>query len=599
MKHTEKILERTLLPAFCFGLGAFWVLLPIFLVTVDNVTEVIRFFSIDSPPDHLLTQIVCWLRYFCIFTGLAFLTSAFLWKPFFRKVLADERFEKWGEKGICIGLLAATLPAYLLLEWFVFHRLPLSADEFSYLYQAKIFSSGKLSVSAHPVQEFFTSAFIAHKDGRLFSIMPPGWPLLLAPWTWIHASWCVNPILSSLCVVLLFLLGKAMFNRTIGFLAAFLMAVSPFFLYMSGTFFSHPLCLFLILLFTYGYVRMEKGGMNWSGVVFMGLGLAGIPFVHHFDIFILFPILIYLGVSFFRGIPFRRGKIFVMGACSIMILLTATLLYNNALTGNPLAPPHLSYLDDGNFLGEIPPDGSLIGVSSMKVFNERLLRVVNQAVKINIVLFPFAPAFVLLPFFLPGRSRWDFFLMGGVLTMIVAYLFYLPSGGLQLGPRYYYPGVGYFYLLVCRSLWLLHGWMVKTGLPRWRQGAVSFFLLLVVSYQIGFSAATLRMISYITDSAKAVENAGACFKAKNIGESLIFLKVEENAAMASTLLYNCVRNEPDFSDMHLTVLDRGLENGRLMDFYPSRRYFLYEVNLDRLARGKPMRWPHSPQPLEK
>jgi hypothetical protein len=51
-----------------------------------------------------------------------------------------------------------------------------------------------------------------------------------------------------------------------------------------------------------------------------------------------------------------------------------------------------------------------------------------------------------------------------------------------------------------------------------------------------------------------------------------------------------VRNEPDFSNDNLVALDRGEENGKLMDYYSDRRYFLYEIDLDRLARGEEFRW---------
>ena len=233
MDQKEKFLESILFPILCLGLGIFLLALSPFLVTRDHVAQAIQFFHPGGLSVHLPTQIVYCIRYFLILTGLSLGVSALLWKPFFSKVLEADRFTEKGDKEICGWLFVATLMGYLLVEWFVFQKFPLSADEFSYLYQAKIFASGGLTVSAHPLQGFFTSAFIALNDGRLFSIMPPGWPLVLAPWTWIHLAWCVNPLLSALSGVLLFLLGKEMFNRTIGLLAAVLMAVSPFFIYMS------------------------------------------------------------------------------------------------------------------------------------------------------------------------------------------------------------------------------------------------------------------------------------------------------------------------------------------------------------------------------
>ena len=98
------------------------------------------------------------------------------------------------------------------------------------------------------------------------------------------------------------------------------------------------------------------------------------------------------------------------------------------------------------------------------------------------------------------------------------------------------------------------------------------------------------MIRFIIDSARHIEDVAGFFQERDVGKSLIFIEFENNVYMDATAVFNCIRNRPDFSDTHLTALNRGQENGRLMDIYPDRRYFLYELDFKRRQRGEQMRW---------
>ncbi len=587
--------EKSRVPAFCSGLGVSLTLLAFLLLTENRAVAIKDCLGLPEFPKYFFSQIVCWFRYAFAGFGFALILSAWRWEVLFNRLMAGSLFERVGERKISAALFALTFPAYLLLEGFVFQRFPATPDEHAYLFQAKILASGSVTAPVHPLQAFFTSAFIAESEGRLFSIMPPGWSFFLVPWVRAGLPWVTNPLLSSLSVLLLFWIGKAVYNRTIGFGAAFLMAVSPFFAYMSGTFFAHPLSLFLVLASTYGTVLLEKREGGWYAYLLLGIVMGLLPIVHHFDVFLLFPLFMLLVIRFLRGPGRVRGKVLLLCAAFAAVFVSFTSWYNLRLSGSPTTVPHQVYLESENFLGEIPRYTSIVGITSFGQLRARLRRLVEQVLELNLVLFPLAPLFVFVPILLRRRTKWDVILTGSVLCVFIAYLFYWCRGGFQFGPRYYYPAVGFFYLLIFRGFCALYARVEPKRGEKSRRGrlqrSLSLALLLAVCYQVGFSAGILRVLKDVADYARIIEDVGGWFEGKGIRKSLIFLTPSEEDRLAdATKIFLRVRNEPDFSDTNLTATDRGERNRELIDYYPDRRAFLYEIDVGRLLRGEEMRW---------
>ncbi len=564
----------------------------LFLLTRPRAVAFKHLVGVPAFPDHLLFQILCWCRCFLGGYGLFLVGAALAWPVISRK--ARRGTLPWqGRKtgSVALILFALTLPLYATLEWFAFQRFPFTPDEFAYLFQAKVLASGHLTAACHPLQKFFTSAFIAEWRGRRFSIMPPGWSFFLVPWVRMGVAWLAAPLLSSLSVVLVYLLGERIYDRTTGVTAALLTALSPFFLYMSGTFFAHPLSLFLVLLFTLGTVAMERGTIGGAVALGLGLVLGAVPVVHHFDVFLLLPFLLLLAGRLLKGPRGDRAEVLLIAVVSLTFFVVFTGAYDYALTGSPFKTPHEVYVKAWNFLGEIPRYGSIVGIHSLGELKARILRLGGQLLQLNLVLFPLAPLVFFLPVFSREATRWDRLLTAAVVCMFSAYLFYWCKGGFQFGPRYYYPAIGFFQLLVVRGLRLLH--RVGEG-RRWGRvlrGGVPMLFILALGFEVGLSAGVVPMVKDVADYARVIEDVGGWFERRGVRNSVVFLtpsREDRNTDEVKILLR--VRNEPDFSDPNLTVSDRGAENRELMDFYPERRFFLYEIDIDRLVQGKEMRW---------
>ena len=109
-----------------------------------------------------------------------------------------------------ILLIAAIfLVEALLVHFLLAQRFPLSGDDYSYLYQAKLFASGKLSAEDpiyNPSLPFYgciETYCLRDYQGHRFSKYPPGWPALLAVGVKLGVPWLVDPLLGALLIFLI------------------------------------------------------------------------------------------------------------------------------------------------------------------------------------------------------------------------------------------------------------------------------------------------------------------------------------------------------------------------------------------------------------
>src|SRR5581483_8786035 len=125
-------------------------------------------------------------------------------------------------------------------------------------------------------------------------------------------------LLLSLVAGLTFLTGKALFGNAVGFAAGLLIAVDPAQAYLSATFLSEPLFIFLMCLGIYFLVR-QRARAHWAWFVGAGIcfGLAGLTRNQGW----LFAGFLALAALVTRGriIPWR-SSLLVLGVASLLIL---------------------------------------------------------------------------------------------------------------------------------------------------------------------------------------------------------------------------------------------------------------------------------------
>lgn len=135
------------------------------------------------------------------------------------------------------------LAAYTSIVWF--QAFPFIQDEYTYLYQAEIFASGRLALKASEAIRVFVEPCMVLIDGQLFSKYAPGFSALLSLGVLAGQPALVNPTLAALCCVVLYVLLVRMVGHSVGILTLMFLGSSPLFLAYSASFFAHPLSLLL------------------------------------------------------------------------------------------------------------------------------------------------------------------------------------------------------------------------------------------------------------------------------------------------------------------------------------------------------------------
>ena len=229
---------------------------------------------------------------------------------------------------------------------FTFRHSIYSGDEGAYLFQAKIFASGARSITA-PLREdlkgflFFTHHIIS--DGNWFVKYPPGWPLVLALFTFADLEWLASPLLAVVILALTYNVAKRAFNPVVAALAVLLELTSPFFLISSHGLFSHTLSAVLTLLILHLVLFTSARGK--AGVL-VGALIGVLFLVRPFTAALV-------GVAVLISVLRKEGMLAVPAKTAVNVMLSWTigvapfvaiyLIYNRILTGSWVTSTYALY----------------------------------------------------------------------------------------------------------------------------------------------------------------------------------------------------------------------------------------------------------------
>jgi 4-amino-4-deoxy-L-arabinose transferase-like glycosyltransferase len=355
------------------------------------------------------------------------------------------------------GLIAFAILAYISLA--VFQDYPFSMDEYNYLYQAKIFDTGRLYLEADSeLRGLFETHMVFH-SGKLFSKYPPGFSLLLLGGIKLAVPGLVNPLLSVGTLFLIYVFGAELVGRKFSFMAVILIAGNAYFLGYGASYFSQPASLFFTSLTFYLYhLYRKKGGRGFLFAT--GLAIAALTLIRPLDAaglwIIVFIDLIATGRRRALGEFFSFCALSVVGAALLFI-------YNKVIVDAwSVAPYAVWHSDFKLFYGRA---GEHLSTSRL-IYD--LLE--NYIIHLGKILFPLLtryfipPLICLLPliilgFFGRGQQSAEFkhfrkILLGYGLLLVLLYNVH-PSEGLgwpQYGARYWYPLVFVLGLLLSDGL---------------------------------------------------------------------------------------------------------------------------------------------------
>jgi 4-amino-4-deoxy-L-arabinose transferase-like glycosyltransferase len=139
-------------------------------------------------------------------------------------------------------VLVIALPAAgisLFVAYAVLEGIPHVSDEIAYLFQARIFLSGRLCLQPPSLPNLFQLQNIILDSTHWCAKYPPGWPLILVPGVFMGVPALVNPILLALSIIGIWQLGRRLYDVRTGILAAGALGASPFALLMGAGFMAH------------------------------------------------------------------------------------------------------------------------------------------------------------------------------------------------------------------------------------------------------------------------------------------------------------------------------------------------------------------------
>jgi hypothetical protein len=502
--------------------------------------------------------------------------------------------------GIPLPVILASVSVLVFCSLFsalVFERVPHVNDEIAYLFQAKLFQSGRLYAPSPCGREFFDFPHIIN-NGKWYSIYPPGFPLLLVLGLAFRTPWLINPILAALTIVLFFLLGTEIYSRSVGLLAALLAAISPWFLLMSSTMMSHTSSLFfnsLFLLFLFRSLRkpsLSQGlaaGISW-GMAFLIRPLNTLFFSLVFFIFFAVRLL-----RSPRNKARRNALALLAGAMAFFGLL---LLYNSLTTGGPFRMGHLvrygpSYSVifgraatlDSDFT---PLAGAIQMADNLRALNSDLF---GWPVSSFLAMLPLLWLSRLNP---KDRNR-DLLLLCGIGCLVVAFSFFW-GAFVFIGARMLFEALPLFLLLSARGITEIPGLVGRLS-PRLPVSAIRKMTAVLLSALAvcAFACHLPRQLRpphaywyferYDHRFAGTNGRLGRTISTLNLGRALVVLKLwhrpppsfPEEGGWGSGFFHN----DPDLKDDIIYIKARDKSYAELFSCYPERNIFIYAGTLDR------------------
>ena len=339
----------------------------------------------------------------------------------------------------------------LYLNYSFGSHMPHVPDAVSYIFQAKLLASGRLAAPPPPVADvfdFFSPPFIILSDDKWASVYPFGHPLMLAIGARLGAIWLIPPLVGAASVILVFAIGRKVFHTSVGLLAALLLATSPFFLMTASNFMAHNTAAFYILASLLFLAFIDKRPILYGvlaglffGLVFNTRPLSAAALMLPFGIYLLSLVL----PQGRRLVGVKQISGFMLGG---LVMLGAYWFYNLGTTGDAFTSGYQAATVASGGLGEsFGFDGRHsvnIGIQNEATQMTFLLLVLNgwpQYIGLT---------FVLLPFILGTRHRWDWFLLGSAVFLMGAYTLWRGSA-IMHGPRYWYEAAPLLMLLAARG----------------------------------------------------------------------------------------------------------------------------------------------------
>jgi hypothetical protein len=456
---------------------------------------------------------------------------------------------------------AIFLFAALLVYFVLTQRFPISGDDYSYMYQAKLFASGKLYAEdplydrALPFYDCLATYCFRDDQGHRFSQYPPGWPALLAVGVKLRAPWLVDPLLGALLVFLILTYTERRMGKKLVRVMSLLLILCFFLCYYAASFRAHiatAVFVFTAFLLYDASERHPQRSQLWLFGAGAFLGYSAM--IRYID---WVPLALWIGVSLLRRKRFADLMLFGIG---FGLLASGNLVYDALLLGDPFQIPVTLHRSPG--IG----DRLVVSWTGFVVTTVRLAN----------LLWAFPPTLLLV--FLwrryPASSKMKMYV--ALFSMNVAIYFFYPIGVGGPGPRHF---LAYFPFLVLAVVDLYQE-MSHDSRPPARY-LWNFAIVSLVVCSLAFAANEAYTMYWRRDLERTARHLTG-------GKKIFLLKTGTYRTAAGDL----TRNPPVLSsakNLYFIWCDQ-FERDALLRRFPGRKVFVYEYpgGLHRLADSQPL-----------
>lgn len=483
------------------------------------------------------------------------------------------RRRSWLRRHRAVLLLAAVaFVASLLVHQRLLPHYSGDHDEPVYRFQAEMLLDGKLTLSAAEQQHFFRPWLSGQVGDRIVMAFSPGWPAVLALSRLLTGSMLTAVALSAAgAAVACYLFAEELLgDRRVALVAAWVLALSPMFLLLGGTYLNYTFALGLELSTGWMLLRgLRTGRRSW--LVGAGVAAGCTLLTRPYDALL---VAVLLGAHALwtgrRALPaaFRRLAWVAAGG---LPFVAATLVYNAAVCGAPLEFPTTAQSGGhANFFfgyRSIAADMPGYDYSPARALDSLWKNVHTTPTWIlgGIVTFGLA-AFGLLTVW---RKRRDAaaLLAGMTVLFPLAYLLWWASlltvsGALHgLGPHYYFP--------MFPPLAILAG---AAAVELWSRRRA----LLVAGAAVGLVLTVVSAIPTVDDKLDQARTKGdhaeqveRALDAAGSGDKIAILERQPYPYVMSKWAY--LANSPDLHGDVLYAADRGADSVDLVDRFPHRQ----------------------------
>jgi hypothetical protein len=480
--------------------------------------------------------------------------------------------------------------APLLLALVVLDPIPHIPDGYAYLFQAKLFTLGRLWAPSPEFPAFFPAPWSVDLDGRLFTVFPPGWPMVLALGVAAGLPYFVNPVLGALSLLVMWHLWQELFDEQRANLALALCALSPFYLFMSAGFMSHNVSLLTSSLFALAFLKsIRTDSLAWGCVAGFAIG---------FQILVrpVSALFIFAAVAGFFALSRRSVTSWKTTAYSLIgagLGTAAYGIYNRALVGEWGVPP-LYFLTPANQFGFGTDIGLPWATSFPTPGHDPLRALLNLNLNMSVMnndLFgwPLASLLFVAICLLIKRLQWQHRLSATIAAAAVVLYAGYWYNGVAFGARFYYCLLPYLVILSVEGIRATPGIIRSTINQVDADHSRAFASTLVLGFVLYGTFAYAPRVALTSPywnqrkiSFEFYEELDALVEPGD----LVFVETDSEERYNPAFIKNAIKIE---QSPVIYARDLGdAENAQLIDRFPERRIVRWRYPIERLNERTPL-----------